>query len=231
MFTLACAVACAFALLAFVGARFRLSGSLQSLAVTHGGLSLTRPGVEPCASWARDDLMLFSTRSSPTGKWVAENRGNFCNGYGENYIAIRKSGSELSPSDKLMKLWGPDLSLFFVWTDDDHLAVKEGPFRPIMGQPVINGPAEFKGIHVAYSRYGFEPSGQDHYKAGNVARITVPADRVTAAFDEERYGQGKMCELSLSMEDGTTYDAVGLDIDINTTPCHNMICGGVSSQF
>ena len=217
--------------LALVGALHKPYEPSQSQIVMHNGLSLTRPSAMPCALSTRDDSMLFSARTSPTGKWVVENYGNTCSDFRGNFVAIRKSGDRPSPSDKLTSLYWPDTSLFFVWTDDDHLAVKEGPFRLIVDQPIIDGPSEFKGIHITYSRYEFAHSGQDPYKAQNVTRVAFPEDHVTASFDEKKFGQGKMCELSLNLDDGTIYDAVGLDIDINATPCSGMVCGGVSSQF
>ena len=176
--------------------------------------------------------MLFSTRSSPTGKWIVENYGNVCDRYlDENFVSIRKVGDRLSPSDKLTKLQNPDVSLFFVWTDDDHLAVKEGPDRVTIDQPIIHGPSEFKGINVTYSRYERERSGPDRYKTHNMTQVAIPENHVTASFDERSFRGAKICELSLSLNDGTIYDAVGLDIDIRVTSCSDMSCGGISSQF
>ncbi len=224
-------LACSVLLVALFGRTLLPPMFQQRRTVTHAGLTLPRPSAKACASFATDDLMLFSSRASPSGKWVAENYGSVCNGSSNNFIAIRRSGDERLPSDKLTSTGAPDVSIFFAWADDGHLAVREGSSRSIVNEPILSGPAEFKGIEVTYSRYEVKGISGEVDMAQNVTGLDVPAKGVAASFDERRSYTGKICELSIELSDGAIYDTVGIDIDVTVNPCNGMLCGGVSSQF
>lgn len=177
-----------------------------------------------------DEIKVFSSRTSPSRSSIAENvlidHGGPADG-GTSRFTLRDNRTGHVFNSELNE---PKPELFMRWVDETHLEVwSEAACDPSL--PEIMGKT-----HILCRRYVFPSDFSDLYRRSNVPMetIDVPADKVSASFDQKSRGGLKSCVLLIETLEDPAYDAakVEITVDVNTS-CQSKgrSCVGIVTRF
>lgn len=176
-------------------------------------------GLTACSN---GDSKQFSSKSSPDGRYVAENHGYVHNERGGFILLTRSDGS----AKKQVLLRSPEThpDLFFVWRDNSHLEIMTE------GVP-LSGLDRFEDIEVTYLAY--------RYQAPNYAiphsTWTIMPNAGDAKFAKTAIGGARrLCSLNIAIRDDLRKANFGVLISASVGACSHRpeaTCGGIETHL
>jgi hypothetical protein len=152
------------------------------------------------------ETIVFSSRSSPNGKIVAENVAIDDGQDGIGQLRVRSTSTTQSQQ---LPLRLPDPEMFLRWTDDEHLEIWRSS---VSGDHlVLSGP--FANLQIVEKTYNADQSDSFSKLALTKQTVVVPTNGLRAEFRQIEDRNGKHCRLSIDVPSAPSHEHASVEIE------------------